>query len=137
MGFGEAVSSCFRNYANFSGRARRSEFWYFRLFFFLGFVGLLLVMGAIGVAAGRPHDPDPIATFLGFALIIFWLAVFIPDLAVTVRRLHDTDHSGWWYLLLLVPFGWVVLLIWTCTKGTDGQNNYGPDPFGPSVHIFE
>jgi uncharacterized membrane protein YhaH (DUF805 family) len=137
MGFGEAVASCFRNYANFRGRARRSEFWFFRLFLFLVFIGLFVVIGVIGAAAGRPHEPNPIATFLGFAIIIFWLAIFIPDLAVTVRRLHDTDRSGWWYLLIMAPFGSIVLLVWCCMKGTDGHNNYGPDPFGPSVHVFE
>ncbi len=75
-------------------RARRSEFWYFRLFTFLASAGLLLVIGAVGAAAGRPHEPNPIALGLSFALIVFWLAIFIPDLAVTVRRLHDTDRSG-------------------------------------------
>jgi uncharacterized membrane protein YhaH (DUF805 family) len=94
-------------------------------------------MEAAVAATGRPHDPNPVATVLGLALVIFWLAIFIPDLAVTVRRLHDTDRSGWWYLLLIVPFGWVLVLVWMCTKGTDGQNDYGPDPFGPSVRIFE
>lgn len=137
MGFGEAVASCFRNYAKFSGRARRSEFWFFRLFTSLVLIGLFLAM-EVGFAATGPRPaPDTAVTFLGLALAIFWLAIFLPDLAVTVRRLHDTDRSGWWYLLLLVPFGWVVVLIWTCTKGTDGENNYGPDPFGPSVHVFE
>jgi uncharacterized membrane protein YhaH (DUF805 family) len=137
MGFGEAVASCFRNYANFSGRARRSEFWFFRLFVTLVFVGSFVLIAIVGAATGRPDQASPIATVLTLALAIFWLAMFVPDLAVSARRLHDTDRSGWWYLLAFVPFGSIVLLVWWCMKGTDGQNSYGPDPFAPSTHVFE
>jgi len=137
MGFGAAIASCFRNYANFRDRAPRSEFWFFRLFLLLVFAGFFLVIGAIGAANERPHDPNPVAMGLSFALIIFWLAIFIPDLAVTVRRLHDVNRSGWWYLLAIVPFGSFMLLFWSCMKGTQGENDYGPDPFGSSAHVFD
>jgi uncharacterized membrane protein YhaH (DUF805 family) len=82
MGFGQAVSSCYSNYATFSGRASRSEYWFFALFHFLIiFAGVALISVGIGIVI----------------LIGFGLVNFLPHLSVTVRRLHDTDHSGWWY----------------------------------------
>jgi uncharacterized membrane protein YhaH (DUF805 family) len=137
MGFGEAVASCFSNYANFSGRATRSEYWFFRLFVVLVFFGSLFVVGLIGAATGSPDSASAIAQVLTLLLVLFWIAILIPDLAVSVRRLHDTNRSGWWYLLAAVPFGSIVLLVWWCTKGTEGWNEYGPDPFAPSTHVFE
>jgi uncharacterized membrane protein YhaH (DUF805 family) len=112
--FGQAVSSCYSQYATFSGRASRSEFWFFSLFQMLvTFAGICLMPIGIGV------------------VIIFGavLVNFLPHLSVTVRRLHDTDHSGWWYWICLIPLaGIVLLLIWGCTRGTWGDNRFGPDP---------
>lgn len=137
MGFGEAVSTCFRKYVDFGGRAPRSEFWYFRLFAFLLFIGVFAIIGGIGAATSQPDGSNPVAMAFGLLMVAGYLAFFIPDLAVTVRRLHDTNRSGWWYLLNLVPIGPIVLLVWFCTEGTRGDNNYGPDPFGPSARVFE
>jgi len=93
MNFQEAVQSGFSNYANFRGRASRSAFWWWQLFLLLGGIvaGLLDLVANFNVFGG-----SPLAT-------VFWLATIIPDLAVTVRRLHDTDSSGWWLLLALIP----------------------------------
>jgi len=114
-----------KNYVNFSGRARRKEFWFFFLFntlifFILGFVELFL----FGSGDFNPSSPP--------ALIItniYSLGVLIPTLAVSVRRLHDTGKSGWWLLISLVPVaGFLVLLVFYFIEGDSGTNKYGPDP---------
>ena len=108
MGFADAVKLGFSNYANFLDRACRSEFWYWTLFVFVGEI--------VARTIGRP------------VFQLFFLAVLLPSLSVTVRRLHDLDRSGWWMLLDLVPLvGWIILLVWFCAKGTDGPNSFGPD----------
>lgn len=114
MGFTDAVKSFFNNYATFSGRAPRSEYWYVILFCILaGFVGGILD-GIVGAGL-----------FTG----IFTLAILVPSFALVSRRLHDTDRSFWWFLIVLIPFiGAILLLVWYCTKGTAGDNRFGPDP---------
>lgn len=114
MGFTDAVKSFFNNYATFSGRSSRSEFWYVMLFSLLaGFA-----TGIVDAIIGAPLTNG-----------LFCLAILIPSLALTSRRLHDTDHSFWWLLIVLVPFiGAILLLVWYCTKGTNGPNRFGPDP---------
>jgi uncharacterized membrane protein YhaH (DUF805 family) len=114
MGFGEAVGSCLSKYATFTGRASRSEYWYFVLF--------QAVVGAVAAAISRAIDLNLVSTLVE-------LLLFLPSLAVGIRRLHDIDKSGWWTLLGFVPFiGWIVLIIWACTKGSLGPNRFGPDP---------
>jgi len=114
MTFTQAISSCYSNYGTFSGRASRSEYWFFTLFHML-----LVVLGVALIPVG-----------IGLLILIGGgLINFLPSLSVLVRRLHDTDHSGWWYWICLVPVvGLVVLLIWLCTRGSWGDNRYGPDP---------
>jgi uncharacterized membrane protein YhaH (DUF805 family) len=112
--FTQAIRSCYANYTTFSGRAPRSEYWFFVLYQCL-----------IGVACGL------LVPFgIGRALLwLFVLANLLPGICVTVRRLHDTDRSGWWYWIALVPLvGAILLLIWFCTRGTSGANRFGPDP---------
>ncbi len=114
MGFGEAVSACFSKYATFIGRARRSEYWYFVLFQIL----VNVVANAVDHAMGS-HVVS----------VLVDLVLFLPWLAVAVRRLHDVDKSGWWLLVGFIPvIGWLLLFIWVCTKGTLGPNRFGPDP---------
>jgi uncharacterized membrane protein YhaH (DUF805 family) len=129
----------FRKYATFSGRARRREYWGFLLL--LTIVATLLTLwlfAALGwqSAAGTPEEFEamvsaggPAMWALG-ALSIFYLFTIIPSLAVSVRRLHDSDKSGWWLLLNLVPAGALVLFIFYLLDGTSGPNRHGPDPKG-------
>jgi uncharacterized membrane protein YhaH (DUF805 family) len=114
MGFGEAISAGFSNYVNFSDRASRSEYWYWILFIILAEIVTSIIDYAIGaqVVTG-----------------IFGLATFLPSLGLAIRRLHDLDRTGWWVLLWFIPIiGWIILLIWFCTRGTIGPNRFGPDP---------
>jgi uncharacterized membrane protein YhaH (DUF805 family) len=117
MNFQEAIVSGFRNYVNFSGRAPRSEYWYWVLFVILVSIGLLILDQAIFFES----EISPLNT-------IWNLAIFLPGLAISVRRLHDTDHSGWWLLIWFTVIGIIVLLFWYCQRGTPGPNRFGPDP---------
>ncbi|AWH84605.1 DUF805 domain-containing protein [Flavobacterium album] len=104
------------NYANFSGRARRSEYWYFILFNLIFLIALYVLAMLIGT--------------IGMALYgIYALATFVPGLAVAVRRLHDINKSGWYYFVVLIPIvGGIWLLVLLATEGDRGPNQYGPDP---------
>ncbi len=110
-----------RKYAVFEGRARRREYWMFCLFSVLvsfAFVTVDVVTGGFNRELG-----------LGVFNSLYALAVLVPSIAVTIRRLHDTDRSGWWLLISLVPcIGAIVLLVYTVQSGTPGQNRYGADP---------
>ena len=120
MGFKDAISYCFRNYVGFSGRAARSEYWYWVLFvLLLQIVAWLIDMTLFGF---NTTGVNPIG-------VIVSLATLLPGLAVSVRRLHDIDRLGWWVLLGLIPvIGWIVLIYWACLRGTVGANRFGPDP---------
>jgi uncharacterized membrane protein YhaH (DUF805 family) len=110
-----------KKYAVFSGRSRRMEFWYFVLFNIIVAVVLALIDTLLGTTTG-------VSSF-GLLSGIYSLAVLIPTLAVTVRRLHDIDRTGWWILINLIPLiGTIVLLVFELTPGTPGSNRYGPGP---------
>ena len=112
-----------KKYAVFSGRARRKEYWFFVLFNFIFAVVLAFIDGMIGT-----FDPE---TGYGVLSGIYGLVVIIPGIAVTIRRLHDTDRSGWWLLILFIPLiGAIWLLVLMIIDGTPGENQYGPDPKG-------
>ena len=118
MGFMQAVQSCFSKYATFSGRAVRSEYWYWVLFATLGsLVALILDTAVLGFDA---NGASPIRG-------IFSLVIALPGIAVSARRLHDMDRTGWWLLLTLTGIGAIVLLVWFCFRGTQGPNRFGPD----------
>ena len=118
MGFGDAVSICFRKYVDFSGRAPRSEYWYWTLFH------VLSLMAAVFVDFYIISNPT------GYFLIVAFVITFLPSFAVLVRRLHDIDKAGWWVLLSVVPYvGAIALLIFCIIGGTPGPNRFGPDPF--------
>lgn len=124
MGFTEAVRSVVvEHYADFRGRAPRSEFWWFMLFTFL----LSLVIGILGAIS---------ETLAGIVNILVGLGLLIPSIAVSVRRLHDIDRTGWWYLLLFTGIGVIVLLVFWVQRGTPGDNRFGPDPLGNVAERF-
>jgi uncharacterized membrane protein YhaH (DUF805 family) len=123
-----------RQYAVFSGRSRRKEYWYFILFNFLISIGIGLAGGAAGAVAG--------AEGLGFAAgLVYFLAVLVPAVAVSVRRLHDTGRSGWWMLLGPVPVIGLIVLFFMVQNSEVTQNRYGPNPkaaeipYGSSVAV--
>jgi len=109
-----------KKYAEFSGRSRRMEYWMFFLFNFIIAIALAIVdviLGTTGILGG-----------------LYGLAVLIPGITVSVRRLHDTDHSGWWLLIGLVPvIGLIVLLVFMVMSGNAGENRFGSDPKEASV----
>jgi len=116
-------------YAQFSGRASRSEFWYFMLFYFLidivlVFIDLLVVDPMFGITPDQAGQG-------GLLEIIFALAMLIPSIALAVRRLHDIGKSGWWYLIGFIPLvGALVLLYFFVLDSQPGSNRYGPNPKG-------
>lgn len=117
MTFTDAIRTCFSKYADFSGRARRSEYWWFSLFLFL-----VVLPFEILNADGQSVGLAAIHGLIGLALIL-------PSLAVGARRLHDVGRSGWWLLIGLIPLvGFLVLLFWNVRAGDIGPNAYGPDP---------
>ena len=114
----QSISSVFRQYIGFSGRAGRSEYWWFILF-------QIIVAFILGFSAQVLY-------------VIFVFATFLPALAVLVRRLHDTGRTAWWLLLAIVPFGSLVLLIFAVIAGERRENRYGPEPLSsPADGTFE
>ena len=106
MDFKQSIEYCFKHYADFAGRAQRTEFWLFFLFCFLVSMALGFVSAMIS--------------------IVFSLATLVPTLAVGARRLHDTNRTGWWQLIALVPIlGIIVLIVFFATKGDVANNQYG------------
>ena len=120
MNFGQAISSGFRNYVGFTGRACRSEFWYWTLFTVVGSICLSILDTAV--------FPQILWSPLG---TVFSVALLLPSLAVMVRRVPDVDKSGWFVLLIFIPvIGWIILLVWELRKGDEGDNRFGVDPLG-------
>ena len=108
---------CWKKYLVFEGRARRSEFWFFVLFNTLAAIFLRVVDAQIGAG--------------GILVLLYVLAAICPTISVHVRRLHDTDHSGWWYWIPLVPLvGLIILFVFMVQDGTPGPNTFGNDPKG-------
>jgi uncharacterized membrane protein YhaH (DUF805 family) len=114
MSFVDAIKSGFSNYVTFGGRAIRSEYWYWVLFIILAeIVTSIIDYGILGHQITTP---------------LFGLAVFLPGLAVSIRRLHDLDRSGWWIFIVFIPLiGAILLIVWYCSRGTVGPNRFGPD----------
>ena len=127
----EAIISCFRNYFNFKGRALRSEYWYFFLFVFI--FGIFFNIVDMYILSGKINlDQSQIGIFEA----VFSILVFIPHLAVSVRRLHDINRSGWWLLISFTIIGLIPLLYWDCKRGDMEANKYGISPLSlrsPSV----
>ena len=111
-----------KKYADFSGRAPRAEYWWFYLLIIIGYVIAMILDSMLGL--GQTVGP------YGVLMAVFALAMLIPSIAAGIRRLHDTDRSGWWLLIVLVPLiGVIVLIVFFVTQGTPGPNKYGDDPY--------
>ena len=123
----------FNNYANFQGRARRAEYWYFTLFNLLVIIPFyfIAIMGVLKESSGL--------TILGTTIYaLFALGTIVPGLAACVRRLHDLNKSGWNYFICLIPIiGGIILLVWFFTDGNRFTNNYGEDPKNPAGPEFD
>ena len=117
MDFATSIKTCFVKYAVFSGRASRSEFWWFALFGFIGGIVTVVIDVMILGYSADSHGPTN---------IIFSVITFLPYLAVGARRLHDINKSGWWQLIYLTIIGIILLIIWFATEGENKKNKYGP-----------
>jgi uncharacterized membrane protein YhaH (DUF805 family) len=114
-----------RRYAEFSGRSQRKEYWMFFLFQMIVYIVLSIIEGAVGLTGMIGGAYGPLTA-------LFALAILIPGIAVGIRRLHDTDRSGWWLLIAFVPLiGAIVLIVFFVMDGTRGPNRFGPDPKDP------
>jgi uncharacterized membrane protein YhaH (DUF805 family) len=118
MNFVQAIKSGFSHYVTFSGRACRSEYWFWVLFALIG--GAVTAGLDAAIFGYRPG----VSPFNG----IFDLVVFLPGIAVAARRLHDIDRTALWLLIALTGIGAILLVVWYCFKGTSGPNQFGPDP---------
>mgnify|MGYP002627209856 CR=1 FL=1 len=118
MTFGEAVKTAFSKYAVFDGRARRSEFWYFTLFIFILDAVVWLLAHLVSAKFG-----NTLTTLVS-------LAILLPSLGVSVRRLHDIGKGGWWILLVITVIGTLLLIFWWAQDSQDGENEFGPNPKG-------
>lgn len=123
MNFGLAIKTCFSKYTDFSSRASRSEYWNFTLFIIIVvFITDIIDSQIAGVSYWEYYD------LYGPASIIFEILIFIPATAVSVRRLHDLNKSGWLILLTITIIGLIPLIYWACKKGDDNGNKFGPSP---------
>ena len=128
------------NYANFTGRARRREYWMFQLAnaVVLLVLAALMAVGGLNLFTGMDPSNPPAISPLGWlfftAYMIYNLAVFVPSLAVTVRRLHDAGYSGWMYLIVFIPLiGGITLLVFTIMESKPESNKWGANPKGQGV----
>ncbi|MEM6410535.1 MAG: DUF805 domain-containing protein [Pseudomonadota bacterium] len=123
ISFADASVLFWKRAFDFQGRSSRAEYWWAYL--------MLIIIYVAAIAIGTILSSIPIVgAIFGIAILIFYLAIIIPSIAVGIRRLHDTDKTGWWLLLSLIPLVGLVLLFFFCQRGTEGPNTYGEDPYG-------
>lgn len=126
MSFGDAIATCLKKYATFSGRASRPEYWFFFLFCVLVEIGASILDNALGLTfADGYYGP-----FYAVAV----LALLLPQLAAGARRLHDAGSSAWWLLIYLVPcVGWIIVIVMLCRPSQEGPNKY--DAVAPGTPV--
>jgi len=132
VSFRDAVEMFYRRYTDFDGRSTRSEYWWVQLFYVIALIVLCLPLFIFTSSNGDPSG-------IGFIpLGIFVLAGIIPMIALTVRRFHDQDKSGWFYLINFIPYiGGLIVLVFMCITGTNGPNRFGEDQLNSYGDIFE
>lgn len=131
MSLGESLTSVFNKYATFTGRARRSEYWWFSICYYaIVFIFNFAQLGMlVQVMTGEMSFSDPSYTIMLMASVVIGLGLFLPALAVTVRRLHDIGKSGWNLLWAAIPLvGVIIVLVWMCQDSDVVANKYGESP---------
>jgi uncharacterized membrane protein YhaH (DUF805 family) len=130
MTFQDSVKSGFEHYISMKGRASRSEYWYWVLFCLLCF--MLADALDLALISFLEHTHFPKQYYSMLFTVSFTnataLLLFLPHTCVTIRRLHDTNRRGWWLLINIIPLGSLLILIFTCLKGTEGNNRFGDKP---------
>ncbi len=140
MGFGDAVKKCLRDWITFSGRAPRSEYWWFVLFNVLVSIVIQVILGGLAAGMGNGGGGGIVVLILSLIALVVLIYFAIAGISAAVRRLHDKDKSGWFYWLILIPLiGPIILIVWFCQRGTVGPNQYGEDPLGGegAAQVFE
>ena len=122
MNFSQAVSSFFARWKDFNGRSSRSEYWWATFFVILTSIFTNILTLFLGLSGSI------VALIVLLLIVIFSLFLTIASLALVVRRLHDTNKSGWWYLIIFTIIGVLPLLYWYCKKGDEGENRFGSNP---------
>ena len=122
MKMAEAHKAFWANYFNIQGRATMLEFWWATLVFILIFFGFLFSI----IIAGALTNSVTIMMAIGIMMFVYLIITFVPFVTLTVRRLHDFNWSGWWYLLVFIPMGGAALIVFGLIPGTEGENKYGP-----------
>lgn len=132
MDFTTAVKHVLKNnYANFRGRARRSEYWWFYLFTMVISIAAQVIIGAVAATGSTV-----LTLIFSIAVLVIILGLIVPIIAVAIRRMHDAGRSGWWLLIGLVPvIGVFVILFWFVQRGTVGPNAWGADPYDATVSV--
>ena len=130
MNFTDAVKAYFLKWNDFRSRSSRSEYWWATLFvtlasFPVGFI-IGFVIGILFLTAGFSETTMEIV--VGIVMLPIQIFIIIASTCLVIKRLHDVDKSGWWYLIIFTIIGIIPLLIWYCSKGTDGENRFGKDP---------
>lgn len=137
IGFTQAVKMFFNRYVDFEGRSSRAEYWWVVLFELLALIVLAIPIGIAG-AMSESSEPGPLVMIAALPLILFFLAIIIPNIALYVRRLHDQNLTGWIYLGLIIAglipiiglLASIAQIVFACIPGTKGPNKYGADPYG-------
>jgi uncharacterized membrane protein YhaH (DUF805 family) len=141
--FGEAISLFYRNYVNFEGRSSRAEYWWPFLMqaivYTTLFIAFILLVGFEAYEESGGGESAALALLLAGGL--FALVNFLPGIAVKVRRFHDLDQTGWLVLVFaianaIISVTWIAQMIWYAMPGTNGPNQYGPDPYHDNADIF-
>lgn len=121
-----------KRYAEFDGRSRRMEYWMFTLGYWIVLTIWVVLSFLVGALIGGREGDDFAVGMMLIGIVVIVLGLFIPSLAVSIRRLHDQGKSGWFYLISFIPYvGGIILLVLMCIAGDEGENEYGPDPKMP------
>jgi len=130
MNFTDAVKAYFLKWNDFRSRSSRSEYWWATLFVTLAsyIVGFIIGFVIAFLFTILGYSETTVEVLVAIAILPFQIFIIIASTCLVIRRLHDVDKSGWWYLIIFTIIGMIPLLIWYCSKGTDGDNRFGKDP---------